>query len=68
MLISYSGPAAYFDPNLPIKVQHCLVHCRQRYDWDCGITCIMMILKRYKRQDLLQNFNTICIDEGFACR
>lgn len=63
-----SGQNVYFESHLPLFVRHSIIHCRQRFDWDCGVTCVMMLLTRQKRQDFLRNFNQICETEGFGTR
>lgn len=45
-----------------------MVHFQQRSDWDCGISCIMMLLNRRQRQEFLSNFNKICDEEDFDKR
>ncbi|XP_055308583.1 protein GUCD1-like isoform X2 [Sitodiplosis mosellana] len=54
------------DPDLPPLHRHSVVHYQQRTDWDCGISCVMMMLTRRQRQDFLRNFNRVCEEEGFG--
>ncbi|XP_059478404.1 protein GUCD1 [Neocloeon triangulifer] len=42
-----------------------LKHQRQRFNWDCGLTCIMMVMPQEKRQHFQENFKLICSEEGF---
>lgn len=53
---------------LPLLHHHSVVHFQQRADWDCGISCVMMMLTRKQRQDFLRSFNQICEEEGFGNR
>ncbi|RVE43053.1 hypothetical protein evm_012284 [Chilo suppressalis] len=46
-------------------VVHNVVHCQQRFNWDCGVTCVMMLLSEQQRNYFLQNFTAICREEGF---
>lgn len=48
-------------PDLEIKV----LHFKQRYNWDCGISCIIMVLPIDKRIEFLDNFYQICQVSGF---
>ncbi|XP_055631320.1 protein GUCD1 isoform X2 [Toxorhynchites rutilus septentrionalis] len=50
----------------PAIVEYSLVHFRQRYDWDCGLSCIMMLLDRNERREFLANFKNICETGGFG--
>ncbi|XP_046385928.1 protein GUCD1 [Ischnura elegans] len=43
-----------------------LFHQSQRFSWDCGISCVMMILPPQKRAQLLTNFHDVCSEEGFG--
>lgn len=43
-------------------------HVRQRFFWDCGIACVMMVLSQGHRQYLTQNLNLIADQEGFQTR
>lgn len=54
--------------NLPQSYHHSVVHFQQRYEWDCGIACVMMMLARRQRQELLRNLDQICVEEGFGKR
>lgn len=51
---------------IPAFVEHPLVHFRQRYDWDCGLSCILMLLGRNERRTFLADFKNICNDGGFG--
>lgn len=42
-----------------------LPHFKQKYNWDCGISCVLMVLAVEDRQVLLKNLNSICKEEGF---
>ncbi|KAA0201260.1 hypothetical protein HAZT_HAZT002970 [Hyalella azteca] len=38
---------------------------RQQYSWDCGVTCIMMILPKRERQYLADNLQQVALEENF---
>ena len=38
-------------------------HCVQATSWDCGITCIMIILSQDQAENLRQNLYSICPEE-----
>uniref|UniRef100_A0A1B6C5R9 Protein GUCD1 n=1 Tax=Clastoptera arizonana TaxID=38151 RepID=A0A1B6C5R9_9HEMI len=42
-----------------------LLHHQQRWNWDCGLSCVMMILPPLKRQIFLESFQTICQESKF---
>ncbi|CAH0713392.1 unnamed protein product, partial [Brenthis ino] len=48
------------------KVQYNVPHIRQRFHWDCGVTCVLMLLPEDKRLAFLKNFSQICLEEGFG--
>ncbi|KAB0791565.1 hypothetical protein PPYR_03365 [Photinus pyralis] len=50
---------------LPEKVFINLRHSRQRYDWDCGIACVLMVLTEADRESFTRDFVSVCKDEGF---
>lgn len=52
----------------PEKLQIQLTHVRQKYNWDCGISCVLMVLPKKSRQEFLRNFSNICKSEGFEKR
>lgn len=43
-----------------------LTHHSQKYDWDCGLACILMVLGATSRTYFLNNFDKICNAEGFG--
>ncbi|XP_058458083.1 protein GUCD1 [Malaya genurostris] len=51
---------------IPTYIEHPLVHFRQRYDWDCGLSCILMLLGRNERRLFLNDFKDICQKNGFG--
>ncbi|KAH8289331.1 hypothetical protein KR054_003869 [Drosophila jambulina] len=51
---------------LPPSKHYNLTHYQQRYNWDCGLSCIIMILSAQQRAELLDNFEAVCRDEGFG--
>ncbi|XP_021193726.3 protein GUCD1 [Helicoverpa armigera] len=46
-------------------IEHVVRHFPQRYNWDCGVSCVLMLLAAPHREELLDNFEQICQDEGF---
>ncbi|XP_035448457.2 protein GUCD1 [Spodoptera frugiperda] len=46
-------------------VEHNVEHYQQRYNWDCGVSCVLMMLPREQREEMLNNFEDICEEEGF---
>jgi hypothetical protein len=53
---------------IPDYWEYPLIHYHQKYDWDCGISCILMVLSRQERTHFIANFDTICAEEGFGQR
>ncbi|KAI5638747.1 guanylylate cyclase domain-containing protein [Phthorimaea operculella] len=51
---------------LPKYVLHEVDHYRQRFNWDCGVSCVLMLLPGDQRRQFLENFTDICKDEGFG--
>ncbi|KAK5638029.1 hypothetical protein RI129_012324 [Pyrocoelia pectoralis] len=51
--------------DLPDRIFINLTHSRQRYDWDCGISCVLMVLKERDRESFSNDFLAICKGEGF---
>lgn len=49
----------------PIYVEHKITHFRQRYNWDCGVTCVLMLLSSEQQKELLGSFDQVCAEEGF---
>ncbi|XP_028034583.1 protein GUCD1 isoform X2 [Bombyx mandarina] len=49
-----------------VHIEHKVEHFQQRYYWDCGVSCIIMLLSNKQREDFLARFNEICEDEGFG--
>ncbi|KAF2882812.1 hypothetical protein ILUMI_23324 [Ignelater luminosus] len=49
----------------PEKILIQLKHYKQKYNWDCGVSCVLMVLPNKSRQILLKNFFHICKEEGF---
>ncbi|XP_049879285.1 protein GUCD1 isoform X2 [Pectinophora gossypiella] len=50
----------------PEYVHHEVVHFKQQFAWDCGLSCVLMLLNASQRQYFLDNFNEICTEEGFG--
>ncbi|KAJ2937920.1 hypothetical protein O0L34_g14193 [Tuta absoluta] len=51
---------------LPKYVLHEVNHYRQRFNWDCGVSCVLMLLPGDQRRQFLENFSNICKEEGFG--
>lgn len=47
------------------EILHHVVHFEQRDNWDCGLSCVLMLLSEEKRKYVLQNLEEICQKEGF---
>ncbi|XP_050353631.1 protein GUCD1 isoform X2 [Nymphalis io] len=47
-------------------IPHSIPHIQQRYKWDCGVTCVLMVLSEGDRNDFITNFFKICEEEGFG--
>lgn len=45
--------------------EYILTHYRQRFEWDCGLSCILMVLPINARETFLANFDKICQKAGF---
>lgn len=43
-----------------------LLHQRQKFSWDCGIACVLMVLSTEARIHLTENLGAICLEEGFG--
>lgn len=46
-------------------IEHRLDHFTQRYNWDCGVSCVLMLLTPAQREEMLDKFEMICREEGF---
>ncbi|CAD7088415.1 unnamed protein product [Hermetia illucens] len=51
---------------IPECKEFLLNHFQQRSDWDCGLSCILMILPRNHREHFLRDFERICAENGFG--
>ncbi|GLV36118.1 uncharacterized protein CBL_01881 [Carabus blaptoides fortunei] len=47
------------------RVHYTLSHYKQRFNWDCGVSCTLMVLPPSKRNHFVNNFATVCREEGF---
>lgn len=43
-----------------------LRHQKQKFNWDCGIACVFMVLSPEKRDHFSENFENVCREEGFG--
>ncbi|XP_072934090.1 protein GUCD1 [Epargyreus clarus] len=53
-------------PPPPALTEHRVEHFQQRYSWDCGLSCVLMLLSAKQRQEMLENFHQLCQEEGFG--
>ncbi|XP_032526486.2 protein GUCD1 [Danaus plexippus] len=50
-----------------VKFVKCNIpHIKQRFDWDCGIACVLMLLSEKQRNYFSKHFLEICQQEGFG--
>ncbi|XP_048506024.1 protein GUCD1 isoform X2 [Athalia rosae] len=40
-------------------------HVRQRFNWDCGVSCVLMVIPDEERKYFFNNFYQVCKEEGF---
>ena len=45
---------------------HKVEHYQQRYHWDCGLSCCLMVVKKADRELVLTNLNKFVEEEGFG--
>jgi len=45
---------------------HELVHYQQKYNWDCGLSCCLMVLNQKDRNFILNNLYCFIEEEGFG--
>lgn len=55
----------YSEKDIQSRLELQLTHFHQRFYWDCGVSCVLMILPPPKRKHLLLNFSEVCKEEGF---
>ncbi|XP_056637943.1 protein GUCD1 isoform X1 [Diorhabda carinulata] len=65
MLNLYNKKRCYSTKIQPEKLQIQLTHFKQKSNWDCGVSCVLMVLPKVKREEFLNNFSQICKSEGF---
>ncbi|XP_067015317.2 protein GUCD1 [Anabrus simplex] len=53
------------DNDIPPSIQLEVSHQQQKSNWDCGVSCVLMVLPEKKRQDFQNNFNKICKEQEF---
>ena len=46
-------------------IEHRVSHYQQKYNWDCGLSCVLMLLQGEQRMEALHNLDNICREEGF---
>jgi len=47
-------------------VRHHLTHYQQKHNWDCGLSCVLMVLPSADRNEILNNLNGFLQEEGFG--
>ena len=52
--------------NSPVTNRYTLIHYQQKYNWDCGLSCVLMVLTDDERRRALQNMKNILQEEGFG--
>ena len=53
-------------PEVPTQVTWKLKHYRQRMNWDCGLSCVLMCLKDEERHEITKDIRKLCSEEGFG--
>ncbi|KAL1501760.1 hypothetical protein ABEB36_007028 [Hypothenemus hampei] len=55
------------DNNTDVPPKHHieLCHYKQKSNWDCGVSCVLMVLPSKHRQHLIKHLTKICKIEGF---
>jgi hypothetical protein len=43
-----------------------VAHYQQKYHWDCGLSCCIMVLPDHHKDHLMTNFSKIVEEEGFG--
>ena len=43
-----------------------ITHYRQRMNWDCGLSCVLMCLNEDERHSLTNDVSKLCTEEGFG--
>lgn len=53
--------------NTMLKLRVDLPHVRQKFDWDCGLACLQMVLKKYFGDKFqLEEFEAVCEKKNFG--
>jgi len=65
MMKQYVADTNNQDDNKNKEVFHDLEHYQQLSNWDCGISCVLMVLPRPSRNFLIKNFNQVVDEEQF---
>jgi len=47
-------------------VRHRLAHYTQKHNWDCGLSCVLMVLPTANRSSILTNLSGFLQQEGFG--
>jgi len=45
---------------------HQLTHYQQKHNWDCGLSCVLMVLPARDRNSILNNLSSFLQEEGFG--
>ena len=54
------------EEQIPGHVKWAIKHYRQRSNWDCGLSCVLMCLNDEERQTLTNDVSRLCSEEGFG--
>jgi len=46
--------------------RHKLIHYQQKHNWDCGLSCVLMVLPYRDRSCILSNLSSFLQQEGFG--
>ncbi|XP_045503443.1 protein GUCD1 [Colias croceus] len=49
-----------------LHIEHNIPQIRQRFSWDCGVACVLMVLREKQRQYFMDNFSRILREEGIG--
>ena len=54
------------ETQIPNHITWNLKHYKQRMNWDCGLSCVLMCLSDDERQEILKDVPKLCKEEGFG--
>ena len=53
-------------PEIPSQVTWTLKHYKQKMNWDCGLSCVLMCLPDEERHMITKDIPKLCSEEGFG--